>query len=170
MDLKQWIRDVPDYPKPGILFRDLMPILAHPPAFAHAVERLAGEFRTRQIDAIAGIDARGFLFAAPLALELRLPLIPVRKGGKLPPETIGEEFDLEYGSARIEIPVGAVPPGARVLIVDDLLATGGTARAAASVFRQLGARVEAFAFVVELTDLNGRGLLEDAEVFSLLKY
>ena len=170
MDLKQWIRDVPDYPKPGILFRDLVPMLAHPPAFAHAVDQLAEQFRSRELDAIAAIDARGFLFAAPLALQLRLPLIPVRKGGKLPPETIGEEFDLEYGSARIEIPVGAVPPGARVLIVDDLLATGGTARAAASVFRQLGARVEAFAFVVELTDLNGRGLLEDAEVFSLLKY
>ena len=170
MDLKQWIRDVPDYPKPGILFRDLMPILAHPPAFAHAVGLLVERFRSRSIDAVAAIDARGFLFAAPVALELRLPLIPVRKGGKLPPETIGEEFDLEYGSARIEIPVGAVSIGASVLIVDDLLATGGTARAAANVFKRLGAKVEAFAFVVELTDLNGRATLGDAEVFSLLEY
>jgi len=170
LDLKQWIRDVPDYPKPGILFRDLMPILAHPPAFAHAVDLLAERFRSRRIDAVAAIEARGFLFAAPLALKLNLPLIPVRKAGKLPPETVGEEFDLEYGSARIEIPVGAVPDGARVLIVDDLLATGGTARAAANVFRRLGAHVEAFAFVVELTDLNGRAALEDVEVFSLLEY
>ena len=170
MDLKQWIRDVPDYPQPGVLFRDLMPILAHPPAFAHVVDRLAERFRSREIDAVAAIDARGFLFAAPVALELGLPLIPVRKGGKLPPETIGEDFDLEYGSARIEIGAGAVPSGARVLIVDDLLATGGTARAAANLFRQLGAHVEAFAFVVELTDLNGRAALEGFEVFSLLEY
>ena len=170
MDLKEWIRDVPDYPKPGILFRDLMPILAHPPAFAYAVDRLVEQFRSREIDAVAAIDARGFLFAAPLALKLGLPLIPVRKGGKLPPETIGEEFDLEYGSARIEIPVGAVHAGASVLIVDDLLATGGTARAAASVFRQLGARVEAFAFIVELTDLDGRAALGAVEAFSLVEY
>ena len=170
MDLKQWIRDVPDYPKPGILFRDLMPILAHPPAFSYAVGRLADEYRPAKPDAIAAIDARGFLFAAPVAIDLGVPLIPVRKGGKLPPETVGEEFDLEYGSARIEIPACAVPQGAHVLIIDDLLATGGTARAAANVFRRLGAHVEGFAFVVELTALSGRTALDDADVFSLVEY
>ncbi len=170
MDLKQWIRDVPDYPKPGILFRDLTPVLAHPPAFARVVELLTERFRTRPIDAIGAIDARGFLFGAPVALNLGLPLIPVRKAGKLPPETVSEEFELEYGTARIEIRTNAVARGARVVIVDDLLATGGTARAAANVFRQLGAQVEGFAFVVELTDLNGRATLEGVEVSSLVQY
>ena len=170
MDLKQWIRDVPDYPKPGILFRDLTPVLAHPPAFARVVELLTERFRTRPIDAIGAIDARGFLFGAPVALNLGLPLIPVRKAGKLPPETVSEEFELEYGTARIEIRTNAVARGARVVIVDDLLATGGTARAAANVFRQLGAHVEAFAFVVELTDLDGRAALEGVEVTSLVQY
>lgn len=170
MDLKQWIRDIPDYPKPGILFRDLTPLLAHPPAFRYAVDSFVGRYRAASLDAIAVVDARGFLFGSPVAYALNLPLIPLRKANKLPPETVGVEYALEYGNARIEMIATALSPGQNVLIVDDLLATGGTAAAAVRLIQGRGARVAGAAFVVELTGLKGRKLLEDIEIMSLVQY
>lgn len=170
MDLKQWIRDVPDYPKPGILFRDLTPLLAHPPAMRHAVDSLAAHIKVRRVDAICCIDARGFLFGAPVGVKLALPVVPIRKAGKLPPETVGVDYALEYGSARVEAKLDALKPGQRVAVVDDLLATGGTAAAAGRLVAQLGAKVETYAFVVELTALGGRKPLAPADVFSLVQY
>jgi adenine phosphoribosyltransferase len=170
LDLKQWIRDIPDYPKPGILFRDLTPLLAHPPAFRYVTDSLVERYRPGRFDAVAVIDARGFLFGSPVAYQLRLPLIPLRKANKLPPETVGVEYALEYGHARIEMKATALSPGQRVLIVDDLLATGGTAAAAAKLVRGRGASVGAAAFVVELSALDGRKLLPGIEISSLVTY
>lgn len=170
MDLKKWIRDIPDYPKPGILFRDLTPLLAHPPAFRHVIDSFVARFRTERLDAIAVIDARGFLFGSPVAYALDLPLIPLRKANKLPPETVGVEYALEYGHARIEMIATALNPDQRVLIIDDLLATGGTAAAAARLIEGRGARLAGAAFVVELMALNGRRLLKGTEITSLVQY
>ena len=170
MDLKRWIRDVPNYPKPGILFRDLTPLLAHPPAMQYAVESLAAHIKGRGVDAVCCIDARGFLFGAPVGVNLGLPVVPVRKAGKLPPEVIGVDYALEYGSARIEAKLDAVKRGQRVAVVDDLLATGGTAAATGRLVAQLGATVATYAFVVELTALGGRKLFAPVDVFSLVQY
>lgn len=170
LNLKDWIRDIPDFPKKGILFRDLTPLLAHPPAFRSAVEQLTDAYRDRSIDAVAAIDARGFLFGAPVALALDLPLIPLRKANKLPPETVGVDYALEYGKARIEMIAGAIVPGQRVLIVDDLLATGGTAGAAVRLIEGRGAVAAGAAFIVELSFLNGRAALRDLEVTALVRY
>jgi adenine phosphoribosyltransferase len=170
MDLKQWIRDVPDYPKPGILFRDLTPLLAHPPAMRFAVDALAAYLAQRQVSAVCCIDARGFLFGAPVAVKLGLPLIPVRKAGKLPPETSGVDYALEYGTGRIEVRSDALRRGQRVAVVDDLLATGGTAAAAGRVIASLGATVDTYAFVVELTALGGRAALGGPDVLALARY
>jgi len=170
LNLKDWIRDIPDFPKKGILFRDLTPLLAHPPAFRDAVERITGTYRDQSIDAVAAIDARGFLFGAPVALALGVPLIPLRKANKLPPETVGVDYMLEYGKARIEMIAGALVPDQRVLIVDDLLATGGTAAAALRLIEGRGARAAGAAFVVELTFLNGRAALGNLRVSSLVQY
>lgn len=170
MDLKQWIRDVPDYPSPGIMFRDLTPLLAHPPALRYTVDALSEHLRARNVDAICAIDARGFLFASPVAVALELPLIPLRKAGKLPPETVGADYSLEYGTARLEMRSNAIQPGQKVGIVDDLLATGGTSAAAGQVVSWLGAEVDTYAFVVELTGLNGREHLAGTDVYSLVTY
>lgn len=170
MDLTQWIRDIPDYPKPGILFRDVTPLLAHPPAFRHVVDSFVTRFRGRDLDAVAVIDARGFLFGSPVAYELALPLIPLRKANKLPPETVSVEYALEYGTSKIEMIANALEPGQNVLIIDDLLATGGTASAAAKLIEGRRARVGGFAFVVELTGLNGRSVLKGYDVTSLVQY
>lgn len=170
MDLKNWIRDIPDYPQPGILFRDLTPLLADQKAFKFAVDSISEAYSGRKIDAVAAIDARGFWFGGPVALNLGAALVPLRKPGKLPPETIGVDYDLEYGSARLEARSDAFEPGMNVLVVDDLLATGGTAAAAGKLVEQLGASVEAFAFVVELTFLNGRAALEPHAVNALVQY
>ena len=170
MDLRQWIRDVPDYPKPGILFRDLTPLLAHPPALRHATDAIADALEQRGIQAVCAIDARGFLFAAPVAVKLELPLIPLRKAGKLPPQTVGADYELEYGSARLEARANALQAGQKVAIVDDLLATGGTAAAAAKVVEWFGATVDTCAFVVELTELGGRGRLNSVNTVALVSY
>ncbi|MSQ09046.1 MAG: adenine phosphoribosyltransferase [Dehalococcoidia bacterium] len=170
MDLKKWVRDVPDYPKPGILFRDLTPLLAHPPAMRYAVDSLAAHIKARRVDAVCCIDARGFLFGAPVGVKLGLPVIPIRKAGKLPPEVIGVDYALEYGSARIEVKLDALKPGQRVAVVDDLLATGGTAAAAGRLVAQLGATVATYTFVVELAALGGSKLFAPADVFSLVRY
>ncbi len=170
MDLKDWIRDVPDYPQPGILFRDLTPLLANTEAFKFTVDSISEAYGGKKIDAVAAIDARGFLFGGPVALNLGAALVPLRKPGKLPPETVGVDYDLEYGSARLEARSDAFEQGMNVLVVDDLLATGGTAAAAGKLIEQLGAKVEAFAFVVELSFLNGRAALGGRPVSALITY
>ena len=170
MDLKTYIRDVPDFPKAGVQFKDITPLLGDPSAFAYAVARLSAHFATRSIDAIAATEARGFLFAAPMALELRKPLVPLRKPGKLPYSTHSFKYDLEYGSAELHIHIDAITPGADVLLVDDVLATGGTMAAACRLIEQAGGRVIGCAFLLELSFLNGRAALAGRDCFSLITY
>jgi adenine phosphoribosyltransferase len=170
MDLKAYIRDIPDFPKPGILFKDITPLLASPPAFRHAVEALADHYRGRPLDAVAAAEARGFLFAAPLALALEKPFVPLRKPGKLPHKTHAFRYELEYGAAELHMHIDAITPGARVLLVDDLLATGGTMQAACQLIEQCGGQVAGCAFVIELAFLGGRAKLAPSEVFSLIAY
>jgi len=170
MDLNALIRDVPDFPKPGILFKDITPLLADPKAFGYSIARLAAHYAKAPIGAIAAVEARGFLFAAPLALELNLPLVPLRKPGKLPYQTHSFRYDLEYGSAELHMHVDGVAPGTRVLLVDDVLATGGTMAAAGKLIEQAGGVVAGCAFLIELGFLGGRAHLPGYEVFSLLTY
>jgi adenine phosphoribosyltransferase len=170
MELGRFIRDIPDFPKPGILFKDITPLLAEPAAFQSAIDQLAEHYRARPIDAIAAAEARGFLLAAPLALQLRKPLVPLRKPGKLPYRTYSLKYALEYGEAELHMHVDGVASGAKVLLVDDLLATGGTMKAGAALIEQAGGTVAGCAFLVELTFLDGRHVLKPHEVFSLLKY
>lgn len=170
MDLRQYIRDIPDFPKPGILFKDITPLLADPGAFASAIAALAAHYHTARVDAIAAAEARGFLFAAPLALELRKPLVPLRKPGKLPYRTYSLKYDLEYGQAELHMHTDGVAPGARVLLVDDLLATGGTMQAGAQLIEQAGGIVTGCAFLVELGFLGGRDKLTGYDVYSLISY
>jgi len=170
MDLKQFIRDVPDFPQPGILFRDITPLLKAPAALRYVVDRFTDEFRPAGIDTVVAIESRGFLFGAPMAYNLGVPLVPVRKPGKLPAERQTVEYSLEYGSGQLDIHQDALSRDQRVVIVDDLLATGGTALAAAKLVELLGAHVHSFAFLVELTPLGGRERLHDYDVFSLITY
>lgn len=169
MDLKQHIRSVPDFPKPGILFYDISTLLAHPDAWRTAVDRMADTVRPHRPDLLVGIESRGFLVAAPLALALGCGFTMARKRGKLPGEVIAHDYDLEYGSDTIEIQKDAVKPGQRVVVLDDLLATGGTMQAAITLLRKVGADVRSAAFVIELTFLGGRDKL-DVQVDSLLAY
>ena len=169
-DLRDWIRDIPDFPKPGVTFKDITPMLAHPEAFRAVVDRLAEAFAGRSIETVAAAEARGFIFGAPLALALGAGFVPIRKPGKLPYATLALEYQLEYGSDRLEVHTDAIGPGRRVLLLDDVLATGGTMRACCDLVRQAGAEVVACAFVVELSSLQGRGRLEPCEVFSLITY
>ncbi len=169
MDLKQHIRSIPDFPKPGILFYDISTLLAHPHAWHECVNRLAEAVAPHKPDMLVGIESRGFLTAAPLALELGCGFMMVRKKGKLPGETISYTYDLEYGSDTIEIQADAVSPGQRLVVLDDLLATGGTAAAAVALLRQVGADVCAAAFIMELSFLGGRKRL-DVPVTTLLTY
>ena len=170
MELKDYIRDIPDFPAPGILFRDITPLLKDSVAFREAIDRLADYYETREFDTIVGIDARGFLLAAPLAYRLGKALVPVRKEGKLPFKTHKVTYELEYGSDAVEVHTDAIADGQRVLIVDDLLATGGTMAATASLVEQIGGQVAGVGVLVELTDLNGRALLGGYDVLSLVKY
>ncbi len=170
IDLRDHIRDVPDFPKPGILFKDITPLLAHPGAFREAVDRLADHFEGRGIDAVAAAEARGFLFGPPLALRLGVGFIPIRKPGKLPYAKIGLEYALEYGTDRLEVHGDALAPGGRILLLDDVLATGGTMVACRDLVRMAGAEVVACAFVIELAFLGGRARLGPEEVFSLISY
>lgn len=156
IDIKNYIRSIPDFPKPGILFYDVSTLLSHPDAWSVAMGRLANAVSRHQPDILAGIESRGFLVAAPLALKLGLGFVMVRKKGKLPGKTISYEYDLEYGTDTIEIQHDAVEPGQRVVILDDLLATGGTMAATAELFRQVGADVVGSACIIELTFLEGR--------------
>jgi adenine phosphoribosyltransferase len=170
MDLGRHIRPIPDFPKPGILFRDITPLLADAEAFATAIERLAEPWRGVKLDAIAAVEARGFLFAAPLAVMLGVGLVPVRKPGKLPADTIAHEYELEYGRDRLEMHRGILAPGARVLVVDDVLATGGTAAACARLVEAGGGSVVGAAFLVEIEPLGGRPRLAPVRVESVLVY
>jgi len=169
IDLRACVRDVPDYPKPGILFKDITPVLANPAAFAQAIEALALPFVGKHIDAVIGIESRGFMFAAPIALRLSAGFIPVRKPGKLPCAVDRQEYALEYGADAVEMHRDALKPGARVLVVDDVIATGGTAAAAIALAKGQGAEVVAATFFLELTFLGGIAKL-DVPTISLLKY
>lgn len=170
MDLKSVIRDIPDFPKPGILFKDITPLLGDPAAFQFSVDALAHHYANHTIDAIAAAEARGFLFAAPLALAMKKPLVPLRKPGKLPYQTLSHKYDLEYGSAELHMHVDGIASGANVLLLDDVLATGGTMKAGCKLVEQAGGRVVSCAFVVELSFLQGRSQLEGYDIFSVLTY
>jgi len=160
------VRDVPDYPKPGVLFKDITPLLGNAEAFGDVIEAMAAVFGP--VDTVVGIEARGFILAAPVAYEIRAGFVPVRKQGKLPSATFAQEYDLEYGSAVLEVHQDAFQPGMRVLIVDDVLATGGTARATASLIQRAGAQIVGVAVLMELSFLKGREAIGDLEVRSLL--
>jgi adenine phosphoribosyltransferase len=170
VNLADHIRPIPDFPKPGILFRDITPLLAHPQALAEAVRRMAAPWQGEGITAVAAVEARGFLFATPLALALGVGVVPVRKPGKLPAETIAHEYDLEYGSDRLEMHRDILAPGARVLVVDDVLATGGTAAACMKLVEAAGGVVAGAAFLVELEPLGGRERLAPHRVERVLTY
>jgi adenine phosphoribosyltransferase len=170
MDLKDHIRQVPDFPKPGILFYDISTLLAHPDAWQVALGRLAKCIGQHQPDLLAGIDARGFLVAAPLAARLGLGFTMIRKKGKLPGPTISHEYDLEYGTDIVEIQEDAVQPGQRVVILDDLLATGGTLGASIELINKVGGNVVGGACLIELTFLNGRDKLDGLPFDSLMAY
>ena len=170
MNLKDHIRDVPDFPEPGILFKDITPLLKTPVALRYVIDRFVEHYRNRPVDVILGIEARGFLFAAPLALQLGKPLVPVRKKGKLPFTTHSVEYALEYGEAAVEVHTDAIAPGQRVLLVDDVLATGGTLAAGAQLIEAVGGQVAGLAVLVELVDLHGRDLLGGHDLLSLVQY
>lgn len=170
MNLKDYIRDIPDFPEPGILFRDITPLLANPAAFNYAVAQLAEQCSEPDFDVVVAVESRGFIFGAPLARELGKPLIPVRKAGKLPAERHAVEYDLEYGSNVLEIHADAIQQGQRALIVDDLLAIGGTLSAASQLVEDCGGEAARLAVVIELAFLDGRSRLAGRDVVSLIKY
>ncbi len=164
LSIRSFIRTVPDYPKPGINFRDIAPLLADGPAFSAATNQLAALIDWDRVDLVAGIESRGFIFASALAYKARVGQIILRKPGKLPGTLIGQDYDLEYGSARLEVQADAVQAGQRVLLVDDLLATGGTAMAGAQLLRSVGGVVDQTLFLIELSDLPGRNLLAEKAI------
>jgi adenine phosphoribosyltransferase len=168
MNLEGWIRDVPDFPIHGILFKDITPLLNDPVALREAVDRMAAPFRNQQIDRVVAIESRGFLFGMPIAYQLGAGFVPVRKAGKLPSESVGVEYSLEYGTNRLEMHRDAIQPGERVLIVDDLLATGGSAAAAVNLVEKLGGTVQGLVFLIELEFLQGREALSGYDVVSIL--
>ena len=168
IQLKSFVRDIPDFPSPGILFRDITPLLASPAAFEAAVSAMAGPFRQNPPEKVLGIEARGFMFGAAIAQDLGIGFVPVRKPGKLPRETYRVSYGLEYGRDSLEIHTDACRPGERVLIVDDVLATGGTAQAAGELADRLGAEVAGMAFFIELEALKGRSRLSSRRLHSVL--
>jgi adenine phosphoribosyltransferase len=169
-DLRAKIREVPDFPKPGILFYDITTLLKEPDAFAEVIDRMADAVKDEQVDVVVGMESRGFIFAAPLAYKLKAGFVPVRKLGKLPAETIEVEYDLEYGTATLEVHRDAISAGQRVLIVDDLLATGGTVLGTIELVKRLGGEIASLAFMVELSALNGREQLAEFRIHSLIAY
>ncbi|MBM3187642.1 MAG: adenine phosphoribosyltransferase [Chloroflexi bacterium] len=170
MDLARYIRDVPDFPIEGVLFRDITPLLRDPAAFRETIDILAARYAEQRIDIVVAIESRGFIFAAPLAYKLGAGMVPVRKPGKLPAATLSREYSLEYGTNTLEIHRDAIEAGQRVLLVDDLLATGGSAKAAIELIEQLGGVVVGVAFVIELEFLKGMEKLVGYDVFSIIKY
>jgi adenine phosphoribosyltransferase len=169
-DIEAAIRNVPDFPKPGIQFYDITPVLGDARLFAGTIDLLTNDFKPGSVDAVVGIDARGFIFAAAAAIKLGAGFVPVRKKGKLPYKTHEQDYALEYGSATVAMHVDALKPGARVLLVDDLLATGGTAAAAAALVKKLGAQIVEVSFLIELKFLNGREKLKEYPVRSVVAY
>ena len=168
--LREFVRDIPDWPQPGIVFRDITPLLAAPDAFALTVDALAAPYADEPIEKVIGIEARGFVFASPLAYRRGAGFVPVRKAGKLPWEIEREEYELEYGSDLLEVHRDAIAPGEHVLIVDDVIATGGTAAATARLVERLGGVVAGFSFVLELVPLGGRSRIDGHRVEAVLRY
>lgn len=170
MDFKSYIRVIPDFPQPGISFKDITTLLQDGKAYQAAIQALHDEVKDKQIDYVAGPEARGFVVGAPLALSLGCGFVPIRKSGKLPGKTIEADYDLEYGKDKLAMHADAIKPGARVLIADDLLATGGTIATTINLIEQLGGEVVGAAFLIELEELNGRDKLNGIDVFSLMTY
>jgi adenine phosphoribosyltransferase len=170
MDLKAHIRDIPDFPQPGILFRDITPLLGNPVAMQYSIDRFAEQVTDYRVDYIVGIESRGFIFGMPLAYKLGVGFAPVRKPGKLPAAVHAASYALEYGSDTLELHQDAFPTGSRVLIIDDLIATGGTAAATAELIEQTGCTVAGFGFLIELVGLGGRAKLPDVPITVLLQY
>jgi adenine phosphoribosyltransferase len=170
LDLKDFIRDIPDFPKPGILFRDITPLLADRQALAGAIYELAGPYHNQAIDAVVAVEARGFIFGAAVARELNAGFVPVRKKGKLPWQTTAITYGLEYGTDTIEMHTDAIKPAARVLMIDDLLATGGTMAASCQLVEKLKAKIIGLTFLIELTGLGGRDKLGNYPIHSVIKY
>lgn len=170
MDLPDYIRDVEDFPIEGIVFKDITPLLQAPAAFNTAIDQMLEQVSKVDYDVIAAPDARGFIFGVPMALRVGVPFVPIRKPGKLPYSTVGYDYELEYGSDRLEMHIDAVPSGQRVLLVDDLLATGGTISACGELIRKQGGMVAAYSFLIELGFLEGRSKLGDAQVNRVLSY
>jgi adenine phosphoribosyltransferase len=169
-EIEAAIRNVPDFPKPGIQFKDITPLLADARLFSATIELMTGELRPGTVDAVVGIDARGFIFAAAAAMKLQAGFVPIRKKGKLPFQTHEQDYALEYGSATVAVHVDALKPGSRVLLIDDLLATGGTAAAAAALVHKLHAEILEISFLIELSFLHGREKLKQYPVRSLVVY
>jgi adenine phosphoribosyltransferase len=172
MSIKSRIRTVPHYPKPGVMFRDITTLLKDPVGFRITIQELVKRYADKKIDKVAGIESRGFIIGAPLAFQLGVGFVPIRKRGKLPSKTVGCDYDLEYGTDRVEIHVDAIAPGERVLLVDDLIATGGTAEASCKLIEMVGGEVVECAFVIDLPDLGGRKRLEKQgkTVFALSEF
>ncbi len=168
--LNRCVRDIPDFPKPGVVFKDITPLLADPAAFSSAVDAIVVSFGRGKIDKVVGIEARGFIVAAPVAYHFGAGFVPLRKAGKLPYKTRSESYDLEYGTETLEVHADAFEPGERVLIVDDVLATGGTAKAACNLVESSGAKVAGLAFIIELEFLKGAQQLPRYDFVSLLQY
>lgn len=170
IDLRDYVRAIADFPKPGILFRDITPMLSNPDAFHKAIDQLCARYAGMCIDTIVAAEARGFIFAAPMAIRMGLPFVPIRKPGKLPYQSLRHEYELEYGTDTLEMHVDAVSRGHRVLVVDDLLATGGTVNACCTMVEKCGGEVVECAFIIELADLGGRQKLAPRTCYSLLTY
>lgn len=169
-DLREHIRDIPDFPKPGILFRDITPLLANPHAFEAAIEQFVDRYASQNIDCVVAAESRGFIFGAPLSIKLGVPFVPVRKPGKLPYDTFSHSYELEYGSDTLEIHTDAVGAGARVLLIDDLLATGGTLEACIRLLEKFEAKIVECAFCIHLRALEGEKRLSPHPVYSLVEY
>ena len=170
MDFKQYIRDIPDFPKKGIIFKDITPLLKDKKAFREAIDAFTKRYKDENIDKIVSVEARGYIFAGALAYQLRCGFVPVRKPGKLPAETISKDYTLEYGKNTVEIHKDSLQRGERVLIFDDLLATGGTVKATCDLVQELGGIIVGCAFLIDLTFLSGRQRLQPHQVFSLIEY
>ena len=170
MDLKKYIADIQDFPEEGVLFRDVTPLLADKEAYRESIRLIKEYTQDKNVDVVVGPEARGFLFGCPVAIELNAGFVPVRKPGKLPREVVSQKYELEYGHNEIQMHSDSIQPGQNVLIVDDLLATGGTVEAAASLIEKMGGNIVGIVFLIELEALNGRKLLEKYDVYSVLKY